>query len=288
MKLTEFCQYKESFLISMKEEKNLSPHTIRAYASDLAQCIAYAEKIEAREEKSCLINTLIERYFAALRTKKIDVASIARKVSCLRSYERFIEQHTQAKLQLKLIRPRIQQKTLQMLSFDDILYLLEMLPHEKMITHFPSRDKAIFELLYATGIRCSELVAIRIKDVNFFEKTIHIQTSTAKDRYVLFGSACEKKLLQYINHERIAIKHPSEYLFLNYRHEPLTTRSIQRICNMFSNFLPHKRPITPHMLRHSFACHMLSRGADIATVQELLGHKTRISTEKYVISHTDI
>lgn len=279
MKLADFCHHKESFLSYLQTEKNLSSHTVRAYESDLRQLIEFWEKTEARENRSLALQPVVERHFAALDTKKINKSSIARKISCMHSYEKFIETTLQAKLNLHLVRPRIDKKAPLFLSVDEIFYLLDTLPAEKMDTPFPARDKAIFELLYATGVRCSELVAIKIKDINFNEKKIFVPGK--KERMVIFGSACEKKLLTYLSKERVVIKNPAEHLFLNYRNEPLTTRSVQRICEMFRNFLEVKRPLTPHKLRHSFAAHMLDQGADARTVQELLGHTSLASVEKY-------
>lgn len=281
MKRVDFCTYKNHFVTALGEEKNLSSHTVRAYESDLRQCSEYWEKLEQQTEQTFQLGTLIERYLTALTRKKIDAASIARKISCLRSFEKFIETTYQIRLELNLKRPKVPYKIPEPLTVDEIWYLLDGLPEEKMDTPYPSRDKAIFELLYATGIRSSELVAVRIKDINFAEKTIVIRNPKKKDRIVLFGSACEKKLLRYIQTERAVIKHPAEYLFLNYRNEPLTTRSLQRICAKFQQFLSAKKAITPHQLRHSFAVHMLNQGADIRTVQELLGHASLTSTEKY-------
>lgn len=199
----------------------------------------------------------------------------------MRSVERFIQAITQIPLQLPLMRPRFEKKPIEYLSVDEIFFLLDTLSAEQMPTPFPARDKAIFELLYTTGMLCSELVNIRIKDLNFTDKTITIHLSNKKGRVTIFGSACEKKLLHYISKERIEIKNPAEFLFLNYRNEPLTTRSIQRICGMFKDFLPTKRAITPHILRHSFAAHMLNQGADLKTMKELLGHRSLQSTARY-------
>lgn len=281
MNFDEFCARKDRFLIYLQREKNLSQHTIRAYTGDLNQLIAVWQRTQEREKQLIPLQTIVERYVASLQSQKINRASIARKISCLHSYEKYIEQHEGDKLHLQLIRPRVEQKVPEYLSIDEICFLLDGLPAERMPTPFPARDKAILELLYATGMLCSELVAIRIKDLNFNKKTILIQHPHKAERLVIFGSACEKKLLEYLSTERTAIKHPAEFLFLNYRNEPLTTRSVQRICGMFSAFLGSQRSVTPHILRHSFAAHLVNQGTDVQTLQTLLGYKTITSTEKY-------
>ncbi|HLW73162.1 MAG TPA: tyrosine-type recombinase/integrase, partial [Candidatus Babeliales bacterium] len=152
---------------------------------------------------------------------------------------------------------------------------------EALPTRYPVRDKTIFELLYATGVRCSELVNICVEDVDMEAKTIRIFGKGKKERIVLFGlKACEK-ILEYYATERPEIHNQQEPLFLNYRYEKLTSRSVQRIIKMFRAFLPIERQLTPHKLRHSFATHLLNQGADLRAVQELLGHKTLATTEKY-------
>lgn len=281
MKLESFCSYKERFIAALQKEQNLTAHTIRAYESDVRQFIEFWEKVETQEQRMCTIHAIAERFFKMLQHKKSNVASIARKVSCLRSYERFIAHTAQISLQLNLVRPTVAKKVPHCLSLDDVFYLLDTLPAEKMETAFPARDKAIFELLYATGILCSELVTVRIKDIDFVKKTITIHNASKKERVVVFGSACEQKLLHYISKERATIKHHAECLFLNYRHEPLTTRSVQRIIGAFSSYLDKKCRITPHTLRHSYAAHMVHKGADLATLKELLGHRSIGTTAKY-------
>ena len=150
-----------------------------------------------------------------------------------------------------------------------------------MPTRFPIRDKAIFELLYATGVRCSELVNICIRDIDMKEKTIRIVGKGKKERLVLFGAKAYEKVMEYCKTERPPVEHQYEPLFLNYRYEKITSRSVQRIIKMFRSFLRIERPLTPHKLRHSFATHLLNQGADLRAVQELLGHKLLSSTEKY-------
>ncbi|MCK4517449.1 tyrosine-type recombinase/integrase, partial [Candidatus Babeliales bacterium] len=150
-------------------------------------------------------------------------------------------------------------------------------------SRFPLRDKAIFELLYATGVRCAELVSIRVHEIDFKGKSIIVSGKGRKSRQVLFGEKAQKSLEIYLEKERsfLAEQTDSEFLFLNYAGGQLTTRSVQRICTMFQKFLKSERKLTPHKIRHSFATHMLNQGVDIRVVQELLGHKTLATTEIY-------
>jgi integrase/recombinase XerC len=136
-------------------------------------------------------------------------------------------------------------------------------------------------LLYATGVRCSELVNICIADIDMDGKAIRIMGKGKKERMVLFGLKALEKIQAYCKYERPVVEDQNEPLFMNYRYGKLTSRSVQRIIKMFRAFLPIDRQLTPHKLRHSFATHLLNQGADLRAVQELLGHKTLSSTEKY-------
>ncbi len=281
MKHTEFINEIKPFLDTIRVERNISTHTLRAYESDLDQVNLFWHDINLREPHPFSFKTALDRYFLALYHKKISKASIARKISCFKSFERYLNRVKNIPITLALVRPRIEQKLPSILSLDEIFFLLDKINLTQENTQFPHRDKAILEMLYATGIRCSELVNIQLKDIDPIEQTITIGGKGKKSRLVLFGSECKKKLDLYITHERVKPQLSTEFLFLNYKNEPLTTRSIQRICSLFSTFLETKKPVTPHVLRHSFATHLIQQGADLKSVQELLGHATLASTERY-------
>ena len=184
-------------------------------------------------------------------------------------------------LKLKLNRPRLDKKLPIYLSVDEVFYLLDAVTDEQLPTKKPARDKAIFELLYATGIRCSELVAIQFKDLDMNNKTIRILGKGKKERIVLFGQKAQTRIIEYLERERPKYAYAHEHLFVSNRLEALTPRTVQRIFEMFRSFLKFEKHITPHKIRHSFATHLLNQGADLRVVQELLGHKSLASTEKY-------
>jgi integrase/recombinase XerC len=280
MEIMEFGKHKTDFLLYLKAERNVSEHTMRAYRGDLEQFIVFWSTMTKYDSDNLGLRQIIERYLVALFYKKISKSSIARKFSCFTSFERFLEGRGVV-LNLNLKRPRIDKKLPIYFSVDEIFHLLDSINNEDLPTRHPIRDKAIFELLYATGVRCSELVNICIADLDMDAKSIRIMGKGSKERMVLFGSKAHEKILEYYRHERPEIKNQEEPLFLNYRYGKLTSRSIQRIIKMFRLFLHIQRPLTPHKLRHSFATHLLNQGADLRSVQELLGHKTLSSTEKY-------
>jgi len=280
MTIKQFEKNRKDFLRYLSVEKNLSLHTQRAYNSDLKQFTEFWDNLNKEDKKRLGFRQIIERFLVSLFYKKIDKSSIARKFSCFKSFERFLQ--TQGiKLSLKLTRPRLDKKLPIYLSEKEINHLLDNVKHEELTTKRPYRDKAIFELIYATGVRCSELVNISFEHIDFTNKTIRIFGKGRKERIVLFGQKAHDRLLKYLNFERPRVKNQKEKLFLNYRNEPLTSRSVQRVFEMFRKFLKIDKTITPHKIRHSFATHMLNKGVDLRVIQELLGHKTLSSTEKY-------
>ncbi len=280
MTLEEFKEKKEEFITYIEVEKNLSINTQRAYQTDLGQFITFWQENTKRHSLELPLRQVIERFLVSLYHKRIDKTSIARKISCFTSFARFL-QTTGIKLSLKLTRPRLDKKLPVYLSIDEIVHLLDNVKPEHLPSKRPHRDKAIFELFYATGIRCSELISIKMDNIDFEQQTIRIFVKGRKERIVLFGKKALERLKQYIDKERSMQKHNSPVLFLNHRNQPLTSRSVQRICEMFRQFLKIKRLITPHKLRHSFATHLLNQGADLRVVQELLGHSSLSSTERY-------
>ena len=280
MTLAEFIEKKQEFLTHLKVERNVAENTQRAYESDLNQFITFAMRQADEDKEHLSMRQFIERYLVALFYQKIDKSSVARKFSCFRSFERFLKAQG-ILLNLKLQRPRLDKKLPIYLSVDEIFFLLDQVPHEKLPTKRPLRDKAIFELLYATGIRCSELVSIAIKDIDMNDKVIRIKGKGRRERFALFGKKAKERIEEYLKNERPRVFEHDERLFLNHQGKSLTSRSVQRIIHMFSTFLQFERPITPHKIRHSFATHLLSQGVDLRIVQELLGHQSLTSTEKY-------
>lgn len=280
MKFEEFCQKKDDFLRYLSVEKNLSQNTQRAYDSDLRQFIEFWDNLPNDDKQYLSCRQIIERFLISLFYKKIDKASIARKFSCFKSFERYLLSQG-IKLSLNLTRPRLDKKLPIYLSEDEIIHLLDEIQEEELDTKWPYRDKAIFELIYATGIRCSELINISFQDIDFSNRTIRIFGKGRKERIVLFGDKAHNRLIKYLENERPKPKNENEKIFLNYKNGYLTTRSIQRIVEMFRQYLKIDKKITPHKIRHSFATHMLNKGVDLRVIQELLGHKSLTSTEKY-------
>ncbi len=285
MELKEFTPLTVDFLAHLEIERNMSSHTIRAYRADLKQLIEFWTRIEASQKKAPLDpQEVIRRFIISLFYLKLSKASLARKLSCLRSLSTFLLSMN-INLPINAKSPRLDKKLPPILSVDEMTYLLDTLKNEDMPTPFPRRDRAILEVLYATGIRSAELAGIKLEQINFIEKTIRILGKGRRERIVLFGSKAQQRLEDYLTHERQFLlqnnNEEADILFLNCNGTPLTTRSIQRVCTMFRKCLKIDRPLTPHKIRHSFATHLLNQGVNLRVIQELLGHKTITTTEIY-------
>ena len=283
MIINEFEEKKRQFLTYIEAEKNLAQNTCRAYKIDLEQFSQFWNTAQERRQRNLTLQEAIVAYNVSISTKKIDKRSIARKLSALSSLVKFLNKSGLG-IDIKFERPFIERKSPLYLKDEEITFLIEKLSHEQMSTHRPLRDKAILELLYSTGIRCSEVVEIKIQDIDWNARTIVIHAKRKKSRIVEFGVRASQQLKDYIKIERIqdqGVTDNAEYLFLNNRCQKLTTRSMQRICEMFEKFLEEGKIITPHILRHSFAINMLAQGMDIKRVEELLGLKTLAITKQY-------
>lgn len=280
MNFKDFLSCKDDFLSYIDVERNLTHNTQRSYKSDLNLFITFWKTIIKNNTEDIPLRRALERYFVNLFYKKVDKSSVARKISCFKSFELFAKKAGK-KISLKLKRPKIDKKLPTYLTVDEIFYLLDSVKDDELPSKRPYRDKAVFELLYATGMRCSELCSIHFKDIDMEQKTIRILGKGRKERFVLFGKQAKKRIELYLKHERPNSHDPQDLLFVSQRNIPLNPRTVQRIIQMFRNFLQGNKAITPHKIRHSFATHLLNQGADLRVVQELLGHATLSSTEKY-------
>lgn len=280
MTINDFISYKDQFILHLQAERRFSEHTVKSYEGDLKQFHTFWLHLPTDKQKYVSFKTIIERYLVNLYYKKISRSTIARKLSCFKSFERFLNNRG-ITLSLELKRPRIAKKLPEYLSIDEISFLLDKVPDEALETRYPMRTRTILELLYATGIRCSELVNIRLRDIDMTNKTIRIHGKGKKERIVLFGTKAHERVQSYLLHERPYVKNSDEPLFTNYRAERITSRSIQRIFVTLKKLLPTKRALTPHKIRHSFATHLLSQEVGLRDIQELLGHCTITSTERY-------
>lgn len=269
------------FLNHIVHERKCSQCTYRSYAGDLKQFITYWHTQNAKKNKDLSFQRATTTFFTMLKAQKLSASSIARKVSCLSSFKKYLIAQGHA-YTLTVKRPHQDAYQPTFLTINEMIYLLDTIPTEELPSPFPCRDKAIIELLYATGMRCSELIALTIRMVNFDQNSIKVASENGRIRTVYFGQKAQERLNLYLSREHRDPLNKNAYLFLNYRTKPLTSRTVQRICTMFSTFLNPSKPITPQTIRNSFALHLLHKGADKDTVRKLLGYSTTVSIDKFI------
>jgi len=270
------------FLAYLRHEKNASPHTLAGYERDLRQVAAYLKDRDVRWDKAG--NVVLRGYLAELHEKRRQKSTVARKLAALRSFYEFgVRKRWIAENPAKVLaRPRQDKKVPSFLSEDETAALLDLPPSTEPLD---LRDKAILELIYATGMRVSELVGIETADLHFGERLVRVRGKGKKERIVPFGGKAKAALEEY-RRVRPRLAADGEAFFLNYRGGRLTTRSVQRMVRKYIRRTAVARKISPHSLRHSFATHLLGRGADLRVIQELLGHATLATTQKY--THVDL
>jgi integrase/recombinase XerC len=269
----------EKFIDSLKTEHYASPHTIKAYTEDINDFLSFSDK-PLRE-----INHLdIRGFLAHLYRRKLKKSSIARKLASIRAFFRYLYtegyiKHNPAKL---VSSPKREQHLPRFLTIDEAFNLMET-PHGD--NFIATRDRAILELLYSSGLRVSELTGLNISDLDIKESLIRVRGKGKKERILPIGSKAMDALKNYLP-ERILLKKKSQSLFLNRLGGMLTPRTVRRIVLKYGRMIALKGYLSPHVLRHTFATHLLHGGADLRSIQELLGHSSLSTTQKY--THVDI
>ncbi len=274
------------FLAFLRHEKNASAHTVAAYGRDLRQVAAYLKDRQVRWDRAG--NVVLRGFLAELHEKKRKRSTVGRKLAALRSFYDYCvrTKRIAANPAKVLATPRQDRRVPSFLTEDETAALLELPRTAKPLD---LRDKAILELFYATGIRVSELVGIEAADIHLGERLVRVRGKGKKERIVPFGGQAREALEAY-GRARAGLAGKSAgggaAFFVNYRGGRLTARSIQRMVRKYIRRTAVARKISPHSLRHSFASHLLGRGADLRVIQELLGHASLATTEKY--THVDL
>jgi len=277
------------FLRYLEGDRNVSPHTLRAYASDLRQFLEFLNPREGLHDGARPAARLsevdrhtIREYLAKLQQQGASSRTLARKLAALRSFFKYL--HTRAicaSNPAKLVSSRKLSRPLpHVLDVEEVERLVEA-PDDSTV--LGKRDRAILETLYSTGMRAGELAAVRLNNVDLICGAITVSGKGRKERLALLGSLAVRALRAYLDvRSELAKDSDVTHVFLNHRGGPLTSRSIQRIVHKYATtMLPTRVAVSPHTLRHSFATHMLNRGADLRSVQELLGHASLTSTQIY-------
>ena len=257
------------FLKYLFYELNYSKNTVKNYQYDLKEFYDYFKIIP--EEYSSIREYLMELY-----KKNYQKKSIARKISSLRSFYKYLFSENKIKNNPMILisNPKLDKKLPKYLNYEELEKVL-LIPDDT--TLIGARDALILEMLYSTGIRVSELVNIKLSDINFEEFKIKILGKGNKERIVYYVDICFKKLKNYLKLR----KSTNEYLFLNKHGNQLSDRLVRQIVDEVGKKANLKMKISPHVFRHTFATHMLNEGADLKSVQELLGHENISTTSIY-------
>lgn len=257
-------------------EKNYSEKTINNYNNDILTFIKYLNENNYNDIKKINKN-IIRLFFVDLKNKEISNRTLARYYSSLNSFFKYILEHEGIDNNpMELIEcPRYTKKIPLYVFESKINDLLNVdIGKDKRLS---TRNKLIIYLLFDSGVRVSELVNIKIKDIDFIERSIKVLGKGSKDRYVFFSSLTLNVLMEWMQYYKEISK--SEYLFVNYNGEGMTSRSVERIVKLAGDKIGIK--LHPHMLRHTFATDLLNKGADLRMIQELLGHENLDTTQIY-------
>jgi len=282
----------EQFLEHLRYERNVSAHTLRNYSSDLAQFLEHLAPAEPKSGKrnppevSAIDHITIREWMAELHSAQKKKSSIARKLAALRTFFQFLVREGMLESNpAKLVStPRQEKKLPNHLSIEEAIRFIEMPDLE---TDLGKRDRAMLELLYATGVRVAELTSMNIADVDFRNQLVRVTGKRRKQRIVPFGEPARDAIKVYLEvRDRFLFNAPvskrdDEALFLNYQGTRITTRSVGRMIDKYIKQCVSIHDISPHSLRHTFATHLLDNGADLRDIQELLGHARLSTTQIY-------
>jgi tyrosine recombinase XerC len=279
-------EYIKEFTNYLVAEKNASPHTLKSYLNDISQFKDFLKESGHAGESSTIdsIDRLaIRSYLGFLYDKRFSASTMRRKLSTLSSFFRFLcrEDYLQKNVVKSVPAPKMENKLPFFLSVDEMFRLIDLPDGEVFLV---VRDRAMMEFFYSTGVRISELVSLKIEDIDRTAKMVKVLGKGGKERLLPFGGKCGEALDKYekARYDKIiSTKENCEYLFLNHRGKGITTRGVRKIIGKYVTIGNFPGKVSPHSIRHSFATHLLEGGADLRSIQELLGHSSLSTTQKY-------
>lgn len=271
-------EIQKKFLNMLKVERNFSDHTLKAYHDDLAQFNQFLEQellnLRTFEYKDA------RNYLSYLYSNNLKRTTVSRKISTLRTfYEFWMTQDTSVNNPfIQLVHPKKEQYLPQFFYEEEMEALFNTVSND---AKKGLRDRVVIELLYATGIRVSELVNIKVMDLDMNLPGVKVLGKGNKERFVPFGEFCRQSIEQYLEKFKPLRSKSHPYLIVNMKGDPITERGIRYLLNDVVKRTAGVTEIHPHKLRHTFATHLLNQGADLRTVQSLLGHVNLSTTGKY-------
>jgi integrase/recombinase XerC len=280
----------QKFMTYLEHERNFSVHTVRCYATDLAAFAAFLAGPGATpddlagpafSDRLRRVTPLdLRGYLADLRRAEYSRATVARKIATLRSFYKFLARHGEVQANpVKVIRtPRQEKRLPKFLAPSDVERLLKAPCGNDMLS---LRDSAMLEVLYSTGMRVSELVGMDLEDIDPIGECARVRGKGKRERFSPLGSFALRSLNKYLEARAACGVHDAKAVFVNRHGRRLSSRSVRRKLDKYLLVAGLQGHATPHTLRHSFATHMLDRGADLRAVQELLGHRSLSTTQIY-------
>jgi len=274
--------YKKDFLSYLEYQKKYSVHTVNSYACDLKQFQDFISTIETNEKPNTIpVNSkIVRKWIVNLSEKELSSKTINRKISSLNTFYNYL-----IKMQIidsnpvdKIIRQKIKSNIPEFVSIENIENLFENTNFDNNFEGI--RDKLILEILYDTGIRRNELINLEINNVNFEKSTIKVTGKRNKQRIIPFPESLKITFNQYLAH-RTETQINSQYLLITKKGQKLYPKLVYRIVNKHLSFVSSLTKKSPHVLRHSYATHMLNNGADLNAIKEILGHTSLAATQIY-------
>jgi len=269
-------RYIDKFIDYLKIEKNVSEYTLINYSVDLRDFSKFLGDIDIE-----VVDYLVlRRYLAQMKEKNYSKRTVARKLASLRSFFKFLyrEGYIKTNPTLSIATPKLEKKLPLFLDTDEVVKLIEA-PDKNDVLGL--RDRAILETLYSTGIRVGELVRLNIEDIDFISGAVKVFGKGKKERLAPIGDKALCAIRDYLNKRKGRELMDKKVIFLNKNGTRLTDRSVRRVVKKYIKRVSLREDISPHTLRHSFATHLLNRGADLRSVQELLGHMNLSTTQIY-------
>lgn len=267
----------EQFLRYLLIDKGYSNNTIESYKRDLLKFLEYNKNKDIKE----ISNKQLKEYIKYLNENELNEKSISRNISCLKSFYKFliIEKIINNNPTEALFMPKIKKGLPKILTEQEVMELLDI----ELIDNYSYRNKAMLELMYGTGFRVSELVNLKLQDIDLSQDIVRTFGKGSKERVVPIGEYASDALKEYIYKYRNTMlkKYNNDYLFLNNHGNKMTRQGFFKIIKEIAQKKHIDKSLSPHVLRHSFASHLLKYGADLRTIQELLGHSDISTTQIY-------